>query len=491
MPHACPVAERGEIIASSGGSARGAALQTGAQFLVALAGYVTAVILARQLGPAAYAAYGMVYSVLLAFELIGRLGLPQALTKLVAERETGRLAVERTGLTGGAIVYLVLFGLFWLGAPWLGRTLHVEDGARLFQIASLDIPFYGVFFMATAVLNGRGRFEAAACATALYALAKLAGILLLLLPGVTVEGALLVNAMGSALGLLVGGLAIGVGAWRPALSGLRPLAVLAAPVSMRGVALQLLSGIGLWSLGLAGEFVPEEARGLYAAASSIARLPTILAVGVTGVLVGSMAASLGRGDRAAAAAMLAGVMRAMLVLLVPGVALVAIEAQGVMTLIFAHDYAAGAGLLAVLVLSQGLLVTSLIVLTSALVAASRAGSAALVTTLGLIVTCVVAVVLVPATGAMGAALATGVGCTVATLGAGWLVAKHVGVWLSLGLAARLALATVPVAILAALVPARGGWLLVELLGLGLLQVALLAATGIVRPAELLLLVGRR
>ena len=97
-------------------------MQTGAQLMVAFTGYVTAVLVGRQLGPAAYGAYGMVYSVLLAFEIVGRLGLPQALTKLVAERQDGRLAVERTGLTCGGIVYLLLFGLFWLGeAGWPRR----------------------------------------------------------------------------------------------------------------------------------------------------------------------------------------------------------------------------------------------------------------------------------------------------------------------------------------------------------------------------------
>lgn len=469
--------------------ARAAALQTAAQLLVAFTGYVTAVLVARQLGPAAYGAYGMVYSVLLAFEIVGRLGLPQALTKLVAERQDGRLAVERTGLTCGSILYLLLFGLFWLGAPWLAAALHVDDGAWLFRTAALDIPFYGLLFMALAVLNGRGRFAASALATAVYALAKLLGILLLAWPGVTVEGALLVNAGGSAAGLAVAVLAVGRLAWRPAASELRRLAAFAAPVSMRGVALQLLSGVGLWSLGLAGAVVPEEARGLYAAANSIARLPTVLAVGMTGVLVGSMAGALGRGDRAAAVDLLAGATRALLVLLVPATAILAVESSGVMTLIFADSYAGGGTLLAVLVLGQGLLLTLLIVLTSALVAASSAGGAAGVTTAGLLVAALATLLLVPQFGAMGAAIASTLGCAVATGGAAWLATLRIGVWLKLGDLLRLAAATTPVAILAALIPSH--WLLAELAGLGLLQLALLVASGAVRAADLRLLTGRR
>ena len=477
--------------AQTANRARAAVLQTGAQLLVAFTGYVTAVLLARHLGPAAYGAYGMVYSVLLAFEIVGRLGLPQALTKLVAEREAGRGTVERTGLTLGALVYLGLFALFWLGAPWLGETLHVEDGTRLFRIAALDIPFYGILFMALAVLNGRGRFSAAALATAIYALAKLIGILVLALPGVTAEGALLVNAVGSAIGLVVAAVIIGGRAWLPAFGAARRIVVFAAPVSMRGVALQLLSGIGLWSLGLAGASVPEAERGLYAAANSIARLPTVLAVGMSGVLVGSIAAAMGRGDRQAATGMLVGATRALLALLVPATVVLTVEAERAMTLIFADRFSGGGGLLAVLVVGQGLLSTLLIVVSSALVAASRAGAAAGVAAAGLAAAAVGTVLLVPAYGAMGAAVATTIGCGVAACGAGWLAAKHIGSWLSAGMAMRLAAATAPVALLAAALPGQGGWLLVELAALCVLQLGLLAAMGVIGTADLRLLAGRR
>ena len=117
--------------------------------------------------------------------------------------------------------------------------------------------------------------------------------------------------------------------------------------------MQLLSGIGLWSLGVAGPMVPEEARGLYAAANSIARLPTVLAVGMTGVLVGQHRCSTRPRRSGGGRESAGGATRALLVLLVPATAILAVEAPGVMTLIFAERYAGGGDLLAVLVLGQG------------------------------------------------------------------------------------------------------------------------------------------
>ena len=52
-----------------------------------LSGYVTVVVLARGLGPEAYGVYAIVISVLLGVELVGRLGIPQAMSKLIAESD--------------------------------------------------------------------------------------------------------------------------------------------------------------------------------------------------------------------------------------------------------------------------------------------------------------------------------------------------------------------------------------------------------------------
>ena len=64
---------------------RGMMTLMAAQVWIMLSNYIIGVLLARSLGPALYGVYGIVYSVLLSVELIGRLGLPQAVTKLIAQ----------------------------------------------------------------------------------------------------------------------------------------------------------------------------------------------------------------------------------------------------------------------------------------------------------------------------------------------------------------------------------------------------------------------
>jgi O-antigen/teichoic acid export membrane protein len=247
------------------------ALQTGAHLLVTLAGYLTTVILAAGLGPALFGAYSLVYGTLLATEVIGRLGLPAALTRQVAAAGDDAAHVAGGGLLLSALTYLMLFVAFWLAAPALAAALNVADGTRLFRIAALDIPFYGLVFVGNAILNGRQRFAAAALVTAIYAAAKAIGILALTWYGLSIAGALVVNAAASATGLAVAAAVARREVGRPAGAAMRATIRLALTLSVRGVASQVLAVIGLWALGVGAALVPPDAAGQYAAALSIGR----------------------------------------------------------------------------------------------------------------------------------------------------------------------------------------------------------------------------
>jgi O-antigen/teichoic acid export membrane protein len=313
-----------------------------AQLWLTLSSYVIAVLLARGLAPVLYGIYGVVYSVLLSVELIGRLGLPQAVAKLAAEAADRDRRVE-TAATVAGLASLALFLAFWAAAPWLASALRIEDGARLFRIAALDIPFYSMFFIAIALLNGRHRHLAAAFATGCYASVKLAGIAVLTALGSTVEGALVVNVVGSAVGLATATVAIGGRAFVPGLADWRVVLQLALPVSLRGAGVQLLANVGLWALSALGSAADQAAKGLYVAALSIARVPNVAVYGTTGVLIASVSSALAAGDRATVSQLLQGSSRFLLIVLAPACALLCVNAREVMTLLFSATLIATAG----------------------------------------------------------------------------------------------------------------------------------------------------
>ena len=137
---------------------QGSVLHLSAQLLLMLCTYVVSVVLARSLGPAAFGAYGMVYSLLMTTELVGRFGIPQAAGKLMAEQPELHDRIAASGLTMALSAYIVLFALMWICAPAIAQMFEIPEGASLLRLAFWDIPIYGAFFVLWHIINARRRF---------------------------------------------------------------------------------------------------------------------------------------------------------------------------------------------------------------------------------------------------------------------------------------------------------------------------------------------
>lgn len=469
---------------------RGTLVVTAGQLALAAAGFLAALLLARELGPAAYGVWGIVYAVLTGIEQIGRLGIPQATSRLVAEADGHDAVLERRALTLVAIVFAGLWLGLWLAAPWLEGLFAIPDGTRLLRIASLDLVPFGLFGVTIAILNGRRDFVLEGTANLVYAGVRILGLLALAPFGLTIEAALVVTILSSVAGCLATLVRIGPGVLRPRLDGFRPILAVAAPVAVAWGAAGLLSNLDLWALNAFGEAVADEVKGWYTAALNLARLPNLLAFVATSILVPTIARALGAGDRAAALAGLREGTKLLLAVLVPMVAVGAVEARGLLELLFSSAYGDGAPLLAVLLAAHGALHTSFVTLGSVLLAAGRERVSALLAPLA----AGVALVLLPlgtvlggAIGTALAALATGlVACAVSAIA----VQRLVGPLVDAAALVRILLATGVLAALLSAIPARGLWLLGELAIAGLVYLGILLATGVLRPGLVLPLAGR-
>ncbi len=364
--------------------------------------YVIAVVLARGLGPELYGVYGLVYSVLLAVELIGRLGFPQAVSKLIAESED-ESAYEASGFTLSLIVYGIIFLVFWFAAPFLSQVFNTSDGTRLFKIAAIDIPFYGVYFMLVHILTGRRQFLQQSIATLIYISTKVLGILALVYLGASVEGALVVNIIGSvvALGLVIP--LIGIRPFRVSFANAKPIVSLAGPAALIALGTQFLTGVDLWLLNALGSEVAEATKGQYVAALNVARIPNVVAFVMISILVPTIARALRDEDRASATVALSGATKFMAVGLIGGCAVIAVNADEVMSLLFSSSYANGGRLLVVLIFSQGLFFTFYMVLSNVLISTGSAVQSAILSLVVVVVASIVCATLIALAGAVGAA----------------------------------------------------------------------------------------
>src|SRR5262245_39528132 len=153
-------------------AARGTVQLMFGQICLFISGYPIAILLARGLGPEDYGVYGVILSVLFWVEQMSRLGIPRATAKLIVEDPEQAPFVMQTSWMIAAIMFVVTFLLFWISAPGLARLFHIPDGVPLFRLASIDIPFFGMYYVYRGVSEGQRNFTTLSIAGAIYGLSK-------------------------------------------------------------------------------------------------------------------------------------------------------------------------------------------------------------------------------------------------------------------------------------------------------------------------------
>jgi O-antigen/teichoic acid export membrane protein len=470
-------------------AAVGAVWQTFGFAYLTACGYIVTVLLARSFGPAVFGVYGVVYSVLMATELLLRLGVPQALSRLIAANTGASVSqLQSTGITLTLVLNLAGFAIIWLAAPVLADALNLPDGTRLFRIAVLDIPFYALYTCLVNVLNARRQFTLTGLVSSAYGFTKVFGILALMMTDrLTIEAALVVNIASSVIGMLLLLGPAGMAAFRPSLAAKASIIALAIPITIGDIGHQILLGIDLWLLNALGSVLPADVKGDYVAALSLARLPSVIAFVLTAVLIPSIARALGSDDRAMAGRLVLGTTRFLILLVLPVCALVATNAVDLMTLLFSADYEAGARYLVLLVFAQGLGYTCVGAFQAILVGAGAARVAARRTYAALAVAIVMNVLLIPPLGAVGAGLAALISSAVAMVLMALAVRQRVGVLLEPRSALLALLASLALGLASWFIPTAGWMVFVEFAGLAIAYLAVIWMTGLLHSGDIALL----
>jgi O-antigen/teichoic acid export membrane protein len=300
-------------------------------------GMVVSIILARALGPVEFGIYGVIISVLTWTQLLLNGGIPGATAKLLAERPERAAAIEQTAravlIAGG----LVLFAAGWLAAPTLARLLGLPAATNVLRVALLDLPLMAAYFAWQGALYGHARFGVLALSLVVHTLLKLVGIVLLAFAGLSVTGAVLAQVAAS-VGVLVYLFAV-VPPPRtlPTFELARPMVIMALPLSLYAMALQIHVNLGLWLLSAVG--TAGDARGFFVAALNVSRTLSVVQAVLSGVVFASMSRALAQRQEAAARRHLEDGARFALLLIAPAAALLSVDADRVVTLLFGADYA--------------------------------------------------------------------------------------------------------------------------------------------------------
>ncbi len=334
-------------------AARGTVLLIAARMFFMAGGYVVSVILARQLGPAAYGTYGLVISLLLWLEVFSGFGVPRAAAKLISQSPDPKPIVEAT-LGSLLAIGVVLLAACWIIAPYVAAYFDIEGGTALLRLAVLDLPFNGLYIAYHGVLIGYQQFWQMSVTFVVYSLSKLCGTLALFWIGFSVEAALIVNVLAT-----VGALAYLLLKFHLRLTFfpdrrlLRMIVGIAAPLAVLVITMQFVLSAHLWVLKRMSAATPED-LGFYIAALNVAQLPAVVPAALGVVILSSVAAALARNDFDRAQRHVASAGRFVVVVLAPVCVLGAMHATPIMSLLYSPVYAAGGVYLGILLGGYGL-----------------------------------------------------------------------------------------------------------------------------------------
>lgn len=387
------------------GLGRGAAFLTASSMAFLLAGYVTNVWLGRRLGPTQYGLYGVVVTFISAVNVMQVFGVPQALARRVAEDPEHEFGALRTALRlQMALTVVLTIALVALASP-VAAALGDHRLTGYLRVSALILPVYGLFSVYGGFHNGRHHFARQAGMVGLYALGK--AVFVVALGAVAgLYGALSGFILAPIAAILVG--MQRVGRTRPAPA--RGMVALSVPlVVYAGLSTLQLSVDLLLVKGLSSRGADA---GYYAAAQNMAVIPYYAVSAASQVLFPSVARHLKDGDVRRAADTVSSALRFTLLLLFPGVVLVAVSRHDLVVLLYSHRYDASATSLAVLVVGYGALALFSL-FGFVLNGGGRTRFAPICAGSGVVTSIVVCSVLIPDHGLVGAAIGSAAGSGVA------------------------------------------------------------------------------
>ncbi|MHB1414822.1 MAG: oligosaccharide flippase family protein [Chloroflexota bacterium] len=453
---------------------------TAAQAIAIITGYGMHVLVARLLGPAAYGTYGIVFNTVGVIVLIVSSSIPNAVSRSVAAYADRADSIKAAGLRLQGALALLVMVIFLVCSEPIAYLLSDPELVPLLQLSALAIPIYALYYLWWGYLGGRHMFVGQASVVGLYSILKMSAVAAL---------GYFYGVWGAVLGLALSPLVPFLVAWRlvpgkgkTTNSGFSysELLKFAGPFTVIAIILQVLTTLDLFLIKAVGG--DEVVVGHYTAASTIARVPYLLFVGLATVMLPAMSRAVADGKPGKEAYLIRQAVRVVVVVIVPAIAIVGAAGGPIVDLLFSPLYSDAAGPLVLLTAGMSLMALFYVVATAE-ASAGRTVMPIVVSLSSLGIGLYFGPQFVQAHGAMGAALAN------FTMGSVTSVTSLIAIWLRfreaipVGTLVRTIVAAVPIALVTTIVGASALSLPVAV-ALGLVVYpALLVAMGEVKPED--------
>jgi stage V sporulation protein B len=153
-------------------------------------GYITAVVAARFLGPETFGMYSIVTSIVFLISAVLMTSVQQTTAKFVAENIRQRDAVKYQMFKIQAIISSLFFAAYYMLSPIIAQLLNDAQLVPYVRYCALIIVFQSLFSVYAGYLNGMRSFKGQAILISLYSLLKAALLILLVVLGYSIIGAI-------------------------------------------------------------------------------------------------------------------------------------------------------------------------------------------------------------------------------------------------------------------------------------------------------------
>jgi len=322
-----------------------------AEALILPTGFITAVFLARRLGPVGYGLFAVVSRLVIWLEFSSTAGFANTTIKFVGEASDWR-PVGVTAVRLHLIVGVGIGALLWLLSPPISSMFNEPAMAEYLKLFAIDIPIFSLACANSSILVGRGLFKERARISAARWIARLVLIVLFVEMGLSVKGAIMGSIGASIIELVFGWYYVRPSLFYRATFPIRRLWGFGAPLFMSALSLRIFR-LDLFALKVLGGTAAQ--AGFYGAALNLSIPPDIFSMSLSPPLLTTLNGLLSDGNEPKAKEIGMTAMRSIFWLL-PFAAMTAGAAHEIVSFIFGEKYLPTSPILALLIFAaMGLL----------------------------------------------------------------------------------------------------------------------------------------
>ena len=371
-----------------------------AELLFLPTGFITAVFLARKLGPEDYGLWALASWLIIWLEWSSTSLFTNTTVKFVRDASDWR-PVGNTVVQLYLIFALAISALLWILAVPLAHIFDEPVVARYLKIFAIEIPIFSLARAHRNILVGRGYYKEQARINSGRLFARLVLIILFVELGLSVKGAIMGSIGASLVELMICRLYIRPSVFSRSRFPVRHLWGFGVPLTMSAMCLGIFR-LDLVALKALGGTAAQ--AGFYGAALNLSILPTIISISLSPPLLSTLRHLLGNSEELKAKEIGTTAMRSVF-WLVPFAAMTAGAAPEIVRLIFGEKYLPASPILALLIFAAlGLLMIHLVI--AILTASGKPGWTFLLTGPMVPAALMGHLILIPWLGGVGAAAVT-------------------------------------------------------------------------------------